>query len=570
MIKFILAAIFIAISWVNPFGPGPSFDLVSWLVSLGSVGALLLIFPGWRKPLKAGGIFFAIFCIFLFFRWRVGGGRYGFELMGLIAALMVFWGAVLVGLGMTTGGAKFQKIDNVLFVGVSDVPYWLAFIWVFVAVASSVMGLIQYFGIANIFSPWINVPPELGDAFANLRQRNLFATLTSIGLISLLGIVKSGWFLQSRSERFNSWLVYGVIIVLALGNAASGSRTGLLEWILVLMCAMWWDLSARKRIGFLALKAVIIYFLINIILPFVLYFVTGVDKGGVFGRFIEVDNCEGRRLLWANVLKLIAEKPWMGWGWGELDYAQFVTLFDSSRVCRPFDNAHNLPLHLAAELGVPAALAICMFFFWLVWRAKPWLDADPLRQIMWGVLGLIFFHSLLEYPLWYGSFQITFGLCVGVLWGSFNGRSGACEEPIVESVKRKISLNFLAVAFLAIAIFSGFGYYRVRQAYLPLAERGPEYKENTIKKVQDTLIFSDQARLALLMSVREVNSENALMVYELARELLHYSPEPRVIERVIEVALILGLSDDVEFYKVRYKESFPNEYRNWLMVRGRM
>ena len=56
---------------------------------------------------------------------------------------------------------------------------------------------------------------------------------------------------------------------------------------------------------------------------------------------------------------LIAQKPWLGWGWGELDYAHFITLYPGARFCDILDNAHNLPLHLAVELGVPLAVVLC-------------------------------------------------------------------------------------------------------------------------------------------------------------------------------------------------------------------
>ena len=48
-----------------------------------------------------------------------------------------------------------------------------------------------------------------------------------------------------------------------------------------------------------------------------------------------------------------ASSPWLGWGWGELDYAHYATLYDGPRFCDILDNAHNLPLHLAVELGIP-------------------------------------------------------------------------------------------------------------------------------------------------------------------------------------------------------------------------
>ena len=70
------------------------------------------------------------------------------------------------------------------------------------------------------------------------------------------------------------------------------------------------------------------------------------------------------------------------------------------------------------ELGLPLALAVCGGGLWLVWRAKPWREADATRQLAWSVLAVILLHSLLEYPLWYGPFQMAFGLSLWLLWRS--------------------------------------------------------------------------------------------------------------------------------------------------------
>ncbi|NZA01899.1 O-antigen ligase family protein [Ottowia beijingensis] len=87
--------------------------------------------------------------------------------------------------------------------------------------------------------------------------------------------------------------------------------------------------------------------------------------------------CGSRLILWRNVLHLIGLKPWTGWGWGELDYAHYITLYEGARFCHILDNAHNLPLHLAVELGVPVALAVCGLVAWLVWRGRPWAEQHP-------------------------------------------------------------------------------------------------------------------------------------------------------------------------------------------------
>ena len=53
-----------------------------------------------------------------------------------------------------------------------------------------------------------------------------------------------------------------------------------------------------------------------------------------------------------------------------------MTLYPSARFCDILDNAHNLPLHLAVELGLPAALLLCGTALWLTLQRKPWREAD--------------------------------------------------------------------------------------------------------------------------------------------------------------------------------------------------
>src|SRR5688572_5398968 len=60
-----------------------------------------------------------------------------------------------------------------------DARRWIsvaAWAWLAAGLLSSVIGLCQYFGVAASFSPWMS-RTDVGEAFANLRQRNQFATL---------------------------------------------------------------------------------------------------------------------------------------------------------------------------------------------------------------------------------------------------------------------------------------------------------------------------------------------------------------------------------------------------------
>jgi O-antigen ligase len=125
--------------------------------------------------------------------------------------------------------------------------------------------------------------------------------------------------------------------------------------------------------------------------------------------------CASRITLWSNVLNLIGQKPWLGWGWGELDYAHYMHLYGQSpRFCDILDNAHNLPLHVAVELGVPAALLLCGAVVWGVLRARPWRETDATAN--WpGACWRCSSTACWNIRSGTGPFQIALGLSLGLL-----------------------------------------------------------------------------------------------------------------------------------------------------------
>ena len=439
--------------------------------------------------------------------------------------------------------------------------------WLAVAALSAAIALAQYFGLSRAMSPWIS-QTQAGEAFANLRQRNQFATLTSIGLVALMALVAGRGEAQARGRRAPAW-AYLSAALLAAGNAASNSRTGLLQWLLIALLAGWWVGPGRRRLLLFALQAVLAYAVAVLTLPWLLEWATGIRSGGLFGRLAEAPGCESRKILWSNVLRLIAEKPWLGWGWGELDYAHFITLYPGApgeRFCQILDNAHNLPLHLAVELGVPVALAACAGALWLVWRAQPWRETDPIRQAAWGVLAVIGLHSLLEYPLWYGPFQIAVALCAGLFWMTHSAAAASPSDAKRNYPSKRSFTQYLhaPVAIITIAMLAtaAVSYYHVSQIYLPVAERSAAYRDDTLNKMRGHWLFRNPARFAEL-SMTPLTRENAAAVNTMAKALLHYSPEPLVIEKLIESAVMLGRDDEVLHYLARYRAAFPLEHARW-------
>jgi hypothetical protein len=268
-------------------------------------------------------------------------------------------------------------------------------------------------------------------------------------------------------------------------------------------------------------------------------------------------------VLWRNVLELIAQRPWGGWGWGALDYAHFMHLYEGPRFCQILGNAHNLPLHLAVELGVPAALLICGALGWLAWRARPWREQDAARQMAWGVLAVIALHSLLEFPLWYGPFLWAACLSAGLLW--------ATREPcaLVPDAARPGRWQVLLAALLLGAVsYAAWDYQRVSQIYRPLEQRRAAYRDNTLEKISHSWLFAQQARFAELV-LTPVTRDNAARMNALAHELLWYSPEARVVEKLIESAVQLGRDEEALLFLARYRAAYPQEHARWSKALGK-
>ncbi len=317
---------------------------------------------------------------------------------------------------------------------------------------------------------------------------------------------------------------------------------------IALLCTLLWvwreQPTGANRVH-LMVVAIATYSAFNIVISFI----AGPDAG-MIGRLRNGDEaCSSRITLWSNVIHLIVQKPWWGWGWGELDYAHFITLYPGERFCDILDNAHNLPLHLAVELGIPAALLIGVLCTWAVWRAQPWREVDPGRQMAWAVLAIIALHSLLEYPLWYGPFQIAAAVCIWLIYGR------NWHFPLVSS-------QLFAILIVAFSSYALWDYWRVGQIYRPPQERAIAFRENTLEKIKPSWLFKNQVQFAEL-SVTPLTPANAQHQFDLARDVLHFSPEASVVQRIIDSATLLRRTGDALWYQDRYRAAFePNRSEN--------
>lgn len=467
-----------------------------------------------------------------------------------VQPLLISWASAALALGVVAVGR------------VSSAVLWRAAVWAWVvaAVLSAGMGLLQYLDLAADFAPWVN-QADLGVVYANLRQRNQFATLCAIGLAAL------AWGTAAYSASGRGKGIVGMAGLLAAAWIGmvwglTGSRTGLLELVLLWLLALVWRFAAPApgRVWPVLIAATLAYGLAAT------GFLPGLGDGGtpLLARVWEGSTtCASRLTLWANVWQAAVQKPWLGWGWGELGYAQFMTLTTGPRFCDLLDNAHNLPLHLAVTLGLPLAALLVALTLALVWRGQPWRAAQPGARLAWAVLGVVGLHSLLEYPLWYGPFQIAVLLAVLQL-SAGEALPGQADHALLSGTRARA---MGAVAALALAGFCGVvaqSYERVSRLYSIEAARAVVFDPFNELQYHDIFLFVNEVAFSRLsLPVQNGRPEDQ---YALAQQLLHYSAEPRVIERVLESAQLLGRADEVAFYKARYAQAFPERFIEWLAM----
>jgi hypothetical protein len=525
-LRLTAGALLALLPWLNPLAGGPSASVMPWLLSAGCGVALWGLAS--MGPLRAEVPRGLMWCFAAVVAWGALSQRAVHpELLMLAAGL----GLILLAAGAASDPV-IARSAQAAFLGA--------------AVVSAVIGVCQYFGAASLFSPWMN-SAQAGEAYGNLRQPNQFASLCWIGAaILLFGTV-----------RLPRWAAAGLLTLLAVASAASVSRTGLFQGLLLTLLAALWSGPERRRRLFLCFVAAVAYFAAAMVLPLLLDALTGaMPARTLWGRLGGGQACSSRLVLWSNVLHLIALKRLTGWGWGELDYAHFETLYAGPRFCDILDNAHNLPLHLAIELGVPVAIGACALAMWWAWRQRPWSEQDPQRQLAWALLALILLHSLLEYPLWYGPFQIAFGVSLG--WLMVGEQAATAAAP----AREKVAALALGILLSGATAYAAWDYTRVSQIYLPPEQRLSPWRDDTLAKVRRSWLFSGQARFADL-TLATPQRDNAEWMYPLSLEVLHYSPEPRVIERAIESATYLGRVDEAVLLLARYRAAFPRDYEAW-------
>lgn len=238
-------------------------------------------------------------------------------------------------------------------------------------------------------------------SWGGVLQSNNYGDLLALGLASAL-------YLHSQVKPSRRLLPTIAATAIALGLSLTPSRSVWLYCLSMLGFAARWRRDQFKPL----LTAIAVY------LAFQKLWSLGIlpeqtTQTSAERLYQEIGGTPIRLHIWHVAWQLFAQSPWLGQGFGQFDWGYFQAEQPIAELGNRVEHAHNLILHLLAELGLlPTLLTIAMAAYWSIGVVGS-LNSDTVRAdrqagafYVWllsaaAILGI---HSLLEYPLWYAQF----------------------------------------------------------------------------------------------------------------------------------------------------------------------
>jgi O-antigen ligase len=252
-------------------------------------------------------------------------------------------------------------------------------------------------------------------SYGAIAQANHFADYVALATISLLYLYAKGKF---------SLKLFSIILVLFLVILSfTGSRSSWLYLASTVVLAIMLQVNAMKQgTGSTAIRGLLRASLL--LLPgfalaqlFIHY---GLPDALVMlptERAVELASpttVSARLQIWYDSLRLFWQSPWLGIGAGQMRAETFLLADMPSTLAskRIFENAHNLFLHLLAEMGIGGFLLVFVgLFAWL--RGFKWRALNLETWWLIALLGVLGIHSMLEYPFWYAYFSCVVAFLLG-------------------------------------------------------------------------------------------------------------------------------------------------------------
>jgi O-antigen ligase len=384
--------------------------------------------------------------------------------------------------------------------------------------------------------PWL--PHSI--SYGAISQYNHFADFTALATASLIYLYAKGRF----SLSFFTLILLCFLVMLSF----SGSRSAWLYLTALTIMAGLLQAFAKNqhtaptetriifKTGLLLLPAfILVQLCIHNLLPNELVNLPT-------ERLIEGANVSGasvRLSVWYDSLRLFIQSPWLGIGTGTM-IAESSLLLDYPTALAfksMFEHAHNLFLHLLAEMGVGAFLIVLTgLILWI--RTFKWRELNLETWWLLSLLAVLGIHSMFEYPLWFAYFLgIT-----AILLGAGDERPISIHLPFNTKYTHKILSSGLALILLLGTINLGTLFIANMKLEKWVAQFIYENinEQKPLDWIHQNSLLSPYADLLSVMSMT-VNPTNIDKKVLLSQSVLRFKPLKKIS---YQHALLLELQGD--------------------------
>jgi O-antigen ligase len=265
-----------------------------------------------------------------------------------------------------------------------------------VCVAVASFGLaVEYFGLNTLgimsksyYRGWLT------GTFVN---RNSTASFLGIGLIIAVELARRAHFCGNkttpRSNTLTRAILVSVVILLFFALLKTGSRAGISTSIVGASCVLVLGLTKQRRLNLRAIVALLCGVAVSVSLTI----------GVVQLRTATAESTEIRLSLYAESIRAIADRPFLGHGAGAFSSIQPLYHSDTTPSNTVWDNAHSTVLEILVTLGIPAVFFAVTVLSYILYRlAVTWrlsTEETTCLNVLFAVTVAVSLHAFVDFSL---------------------------------------------------------------------------------------------------------------------------------------------------------------------------
>jgi len=450
-------------------------------------------------------------------------GRVAYFSHALLSELYFLWAALLIMLG--------HRLRVEL-----GLPQLVAALAVFLLLGTELgafAGILQNYRWHTILN--YVVSGKVGAAVVgNMGQPNHYADYTTMGLISL-GLLRQHW-------NMRAWLVVLLAAPLLFVLVLSGSRSAWLYLLFLTAMAYLWQRRDKSCVPLLRYSMLLLLGFALMHLVVQLPWLTGV--GGTETTLDRMSRQVGGRSIrmhiWHEAWYIFTQFPLLGAGFGQFGWQHFLLgpTFHNTDIQGLYNNAHNMVMQTAAEMGLAGLLVLLGTLALWLWQARK-VSLTSYHWWGYGIVAVLGIHSMLEYPLWYVYFLGVLALTLGLM-----------DNTTFRLELRGVGRLSLAAMLLlgVLTLLQAWQGYRTLEGLRTLRPVSA-VDENYSRLVRDGLVATQgQALLQpyaelVMSSLIEVSPDHLAEKRFLNESAMHFVPSNGTVYRE---ALLLALSGEQE------------------------